>query len=84
MYRGPQWLSIGSGRNTFMIRTLGPASAVLAMACGFCSGAFGQPALEFYKNRQMRLIVGHAVGNDYDIGARLLAKYLQKHIPASP
>ena len=32
----------------------------------------------------MRLIVGHAVGNDYDIGARLLAKYLQKHIPGQP
>ena len=32
----------------------------------------------------MRLIVGHSVGNDYDIGARLLAKYLQKHIPGQP
>ena len=32
----------------------------------------------------MRLIIGHAVGNDYDIGARLLAKYLQKHIPGQP
>jgi tripartite-type tricarboxylate transporter receptor subunit TctC len=32
----------------------------------------------------MRLIVGHSVGNDYDVGARLLAKYLQKHIPGQP
>ena len=51
---------------------------------GLSSGAIAQPAAEFYKNRQMRLVVGHSVGNDYDIGARLLAKYLQKHIPGNP
>ena len=30
------------------------------------------------------MIVGHAVGNDYDLGGRLLAKYLAKHIPGQP
>jgi tripartite-type tricarboxylate transporter receptor subunit TctC len=57
---------------------------VLALACGAASQATAQPAEEFYKGRQMRLIVGHSVGNDYDVGARLLAKYLQKHIPGNP
>ena len=60
------------------------ALALVLLVSGMPSGSDAQPAADFYKNRQMRLIVGHAVGNDYDIGARLLAKYLQKHIPGQP
>jgi tripartite-type tricarboxylate transporter receptor subunit TctC len=41
-------------------------------------------AEDFYKGRQITLIVGHEPGNDYDIGARLLAKYLPRHIPGAP
>jgi tripartite-type tricarboxylate transporter receptor subunit TctC len=58
--------------------------AAFALVCAASSGAYAQSAAEFYKGRQMRVIVGHAVGNDYDIGARLLAKYLPKHIPGQP
>src|SRR5215218_6814149 len=43
---------------------------VLALASGASSSVCAQPAADFYKSRQMRLIIGHAVGNDYDIGAR--------------
>ena len=71
------------GNDTMTVRTCSLAAA-LALCCGTATGASGQPAAEFYKNRQMRLIVGHVVGNDYDVGARLLAKYLQKHIPGQP
>ena len=66
------------------IRAYARAAAFMLLAGGVSSGASAQTAGEFYKNRQMRLIVGHAVGNDYDVGARLLAKYLQKHIPGQP
>jgi tripartite-type tricarboxylate transporter receptor subunit TctC len=59
-------------------------TAALALACGVSSSAVGQGAQDFYQNKQVRLIVGHAVGNDYDVGARVLAKYLQKHIPGRP
>ncbi len=48
------------------------------------SAAQSQPAAEFYKGRQLRLITGHQVGNDYDVGARLLAKHLPKHLPGQP
>jgi tripartite-type tricarboxylate transporter receptor subunit TctC len=41
-------------------------------------------APEFYKGRQIRMIIGHPVGGDYDVGGRLLAKYLPRHIPGSP
>jgi tripartite-type tricarboxylate transporter receptor subunit TctC len=67
--------------------TIGAYTRVLALALltsGLSARVDAQSAGDFYKNRQVRLIVGHAVGNDYDIGARLLAKYLQKYIPGQP
>jgi len=30
------------------------------------------------------MIVGHPVGGDYDLGARLLARYLPRHLPGNP
>ena len=39
---------------------------------------------EFYKGRQLTLVVGYEVGNDYDVGARLLARYLPKQLPGQP
>jgi tripartite-type tricarboxylate transporter receptor subunit TctC len=48
------------------------------------SGLQAQTALEFYRNKQIRMIVGHAAGNDYDLAARFLARYLAKHIPGEP
>jgi tripartite-type tricarboxylate transporter receptor subunit TctC len=56
----------------------------LGLALGPAADAYGQPAPDFYKNKQMRLIVGHAVGNDYDVGGRLLMKHLPRYIPGQP
>ena len=60
---------------------------LLAATIGFVSDlscANAQPAAEFYKGKQIRLVVAHSVGADYDIGARLLAKYLARYIPGQP
>src|SRR6476646_12051312 len=38
----------------------------------------------FYKGRVVRIVVGVGVGSGYDINARLLARYLPKHIPGNP
>ena len=46
--------------------------------------AAAQAEAEFYRGKQIRVIVGFASGNDYDIGARVLAKHLAKHIPGQP
>ncbi len=56
----------------------------LSLAAGVSFGAWGESGEDFYKNKQLRLIVGHPVGNDHDVGGRLLAKYLGKHIPGRP
>lgn len=61
--------------------------AVLAsfvVVTGFSHFASGEAVPPFYANKQIRLIVGYVSGNDYDIGTRLLAKYLPRHIPGQP
>jgi tripartite-type tricarboxylate transporter receptor subunit TctC len=60
------------------------AGVALALTIGLSFGAQAQSAAEFYKNRQIQMVVGYEVGNDYDIGARLLAKYLSKQLPGNP
>jgi tripartite-type tricarboxylate transporter receptor subunit TctC len=58
------------------------AAVVLALGVSFV--AYGQATQNFYKGKQIQMIVGYEAGNDYDVGARLLAKYLAKHIPGQP
>ena len=54
-----------------------------AHGTAWCQAA-GQPSQDFYKNKQIRLIIGYPVGNDYDLAGRFLARYLAKHIPGEP
>src|SRR5215217_5294807 len=65
--------------------TSGYIVAALSLTCAVWStAALGQTSQEFYRGRVIRLITGHQVGNDYDVAARLLAKYLPKHVPGQP
>jgi tripartite-type tricarboxylate transporter receptor subunit TctC len=59
---------------------------VVAVALGLvaAASAVAQPAPDNYRGKQIRMIVGHPVGNDYDLGGRFLAKYLTRHIPGNP
>ena len=38
----------------------------------------------FYKGKQMRLVVGSAVGGGYDLYSRALARHMVNHIPGNP
>jgi tripartite-type tricarboxylate transporter receptor subunit TctC len=60
-----------------------PAIIALAPAFGISFAAHAQ-APDFYKAKQIQLIVGYEAGNDYDLGARMLAKYLARHLPGQP
>jgi tripartite-type tricarboxylate transporter receptor subunit TctC len=46
--------------------------------------ATAQDGAAFYRGKQIRLIVGTAAGQDYDIWARLIARHLGRHIPGNP
>jgi tripartite-type tricarboxylate transporter receptor subunit TctC len=55
-----------------------------AIAFSLLAMAPSAHADDFYKGKQIRLIAGFPAGNDYDLGARLLIKYLPKYIPGQP
>jgi tripartite-type tricarboxylate transporter receptor subunit TctC len=55
-----------------------------ALALWLLALASPAQADDFYKGKQIRLIAGFPAGNDYDLGARLLIKYLPKYIPGQP
>jgi tripartite-type tricarboxylate transporter receptor subunit TctC len=39
---------------------------------------------DFYKGRNISLVIGYSVGGGYDAYARLLARYIGNHIPGTP
>src|SRR5216684_1645479 len=47
------------------------------------AGAQGEVAA-FYKGKQLRMIVGSAVGGGYDLFARIVARHIVHHIPGNP
>jgi tripartite-type tricarboxylate transporter receptor subunit TctC len=59
-------------------------ATTLTLGLAACAAAFAQTADDFYRNKQVRLLVGHPVGNDNDLASRLLARDLGKHIPGHP
>jgi tripartite-type tricarboxylate transporter receptor subunit TctC len=48
------------------------------------SGAYADPVADFYRGKQVRLIVGYGPGGGYDVYARLLARHLGNYIPGKP
>jgi tripartite-type tricarboxylate transporter receptor subunit TctC len=66
---------------------MGARSAAVVFAIGgtLCvAPASAQPADEFYKGKQIRIVVGSTGGGDYDVWARLLARHMPRHIPGNP
>jgi tripartite-type tricarboxylate transporter receptor subunit TctC len=48
------------------------------------SPAAAQSVADFYKDKQVKIVIGNAAGGDYDIGGRLLARFMGNHIPGNP
>lgn len=60
------------------------ALALLAAAALAVPKAHADSVAEFYKGRQMSVIVGYSTGGGYDVYGRLLARHLSRHIPGAP
>lgn len=56
----------------------------LAVAPFFPTIVSAQPTPDFYSGKVVNLHVGYTVGGGYDVYARLLARYIGKHIPGQP
>ncbi len=57
------------------------ACATLVVLAGI---AVAHSVEDFYKGRNLSLIIGYSVGGGYDAYARLLARYIGNHIPGIP
>jgi tripartite-type tricarboxylate transporter receptor subunit TctC len=76
------------GRSSFMQRSLlrlcHGLPAGLVLAASLAMPACSEDVAEFYKGRNVSLVIGYSVGGGYDAYGRLVARYLGKHIPGEP
>ena len=67
------------------MRRIGRYAAIYALVLiGSASSARAETAAEFYSHNNIRLIISGDPGGGYDSDARLLARYLGRHIPGNP
>lgn len=65
-------------RRTFKANVIMVAGALLG-----AGGAGAQTAEEFYKGRQVKLIVSSGAGGGYDVYSRMLAQHIVRHLPGT-
>src|SRR5262249_33974713 len=58
------------------------AVALIALPAGRASAQ--DAVAQFYRGKQISVIVGSSAGGGYDIYARLMARHMSKHIPGGP
>jgi len=59
-------------------------TAGLALLASLALPAHADEVADFYKGRNVSLVIGYSVGGGYDAYGRLVARYLGKHVPGNP
>ena len=59
-------------------------TALTAVAISPLGVAHAQSPADFYKGKNVELNIGYSVGGGYDVYARLIARFIGKHIPSTP
>jgi tripartite-type tricarboxylate transporter receptor subunit TctC len=62
----------------------GVAAAALMLAALAASQARADTVADFYRGKQINLIVGYGPGGGYDVYARLVGRHLGRYIPGEP
>ena len=57
--------------------------AATALACA-SGAAIAQTVADFYRGKQLQIIVGYGPGGGYDVYARLVGRHIGKHVPGAP
>jgi tripartite-type tricarboxylate transporter receptor subunit TctC len=57
---------------------------VVSILVALGASARAQAPAEFYRGKQIKLVVGTAAGQDYDLWARLIGRHITRHIPGNP
>jgi tripartite-type tricarboxylate transporter receptor subunit TctC len=55
-----------------------------ALACALAPPTHANEIENFYIGRTLTVLIGHSVGGGYDLYARMLARFLGRHIPGQP
>jgi tripartite-type tricarboxylate transporter receptor subunit TctC len=64
-------------------RTLGTAAAVL-MVLSTATAARADAVADFYKGKQITVVVGYGPGGGYDVYTRLLLRHMPRYVPGNP
>ena len=62
----------------------GATAAVLLLAAVGSPGAHADAVADFYKGKQINVVVGYGPGGGYDVYTRVLARHMPRHIPGNP
>ena len=60
------------------------AAAVISLAVLLPAAAQAQSLEEFYRGKQLNMVIGYPTGGSNDIYARAVARHIGKHIPGNP
>lgn len=64
-------------------RALSAAAALSSLALAFPAAA-QEPVAEFFRGKQITIIVGSSPGGGYDTYSRMIARHLGRHVPGNP
>jgi tripartite-type tricarboxylate transporter receptor subunit TctC len=67
-----------------MKRHVDAAIVALVVTVSACLFARADPVEDFYRGKQISLLVGSGAGGGYDAYARVFARFAAKHIPGAP
>ncbi len=67
-----------------LTRTSAALSTVLLLGIAGPCVAQSDPVADFYRGKTVNVYIGVGVGGEYDLHARLVAKYIGRHIPGRP
>jgi tripartite-type tricarboxylate transporter receptor subunit TctC len=72
------------GGRRLMLAGLAATLAVVLSAALIHSARSQQAVEDFYRGRQLEMIIGYSPGGTYDLYARLVARFLGNYIPGKP
>ncbi len=76
-------MSRGRDATTLSFLRLGALVALTLLGC-LDLPARADPIADFYRGRELRLIISSSVGGGYDVYGRLIARHLGRHLAGSP
>lgn len=67
-----------------MVPRIVPVGTFLLIWLAASGVSFGDPVEDFYRGRNLRMLIGAGIGGGNDTYARFLARHMVRHIPGNP